>query len=565
MKENNKVIKLFAKIKNQISDSFRDYPLTMIAIVIAAFFGAVLVDIDQSSARDLYERIMEFGLIFAVGELYCEECLKKEKAKYIFGTVISIFMGLFFTYVFTSESKFLFGVKTDTVSEICFRIIAVYSITLVGISIYHMFKRIETNFETYVTRAFMKLVKVTVIYGLFAIGLAVILLIFNELIFDTDEFLLRIEVFLAGGIYAPMCLKAISAKNTDGGRFAKICFNFALLPMLLIAYSIIYMYFIKIFTTNTVPSNVVFHILTFLFAVGAPVWTIARNINENTTNSKLATLLNNIPYIFVPFIALQCYALGIRINQYGFTSSRYAGVIVIIAEVIYFILYFMHQKGNKTAIAYSLPIASVIAVFALLVPSISYDDVVIRSQIKRMNNYVAIENRSDSQNKELRSAFNVVDSVGYKGEKVLTKEFSKTLLDEIKTYEDEYGYYPAENYAYIDLNNLFNDVDISGYTRIKKVTSDKLDSHFMAYVNMIESANTDNERKQKVDIGDSINWLIDHCDEKSLNNMGGKEVIQINDKQVLFIDYIYFSYNKVEDRIADFRMEGYILEKTAFK
>ncbi|MCR5836182.1 MAG: DUF4153 domain-containing protein, partial [Lachnospiraceae bacterium] len=479
-KDNNKVMKLFGKIKNQISGSFRDYPFTMVAIVIAAFFGAILADLDQSSARDLYERAMTFGLIFAVGELYCEECLKKEKTKYIFGTAISVILGLFFTYVFTGESNYIFGVKAETFSEICLRIITVYAITLIGMSVYHMFKRIETNFETYVTRAFMKFVKVTVIYGLFAIGLAVILMIFNELIYDTEELLLRIEVFLAGGIYAPMCLKTIAAKNTDAGKFAKICFNFALLPMLLIAFSIIYMYFIKIFTTDTVPSNVAFHILTFLFAVGAPVWTISRNINENTANSKLTALLQYIPYIFLPFVALQCYALGIRINQYGFTVSRYEGVIVIVAEVVYFVLYFMHQKGNKKAIAYILPIASVIAVFALLVPFTSYDDVVIRSQIKRIHNYVAIENRSDSQNKELKSAFNIVGSVGYKGEKVLTKEFSKTLLDEIKTYEDEYGYYPAENYAYIDLNNLFNDVDISDYARITKVTSDKLDSHFMA-------------------------------------------------------------------------------------
>lgn len=47
------------------------------------------------------------------------------------------------------------------------------------------------------------------------------------------------------------------------------------MPCVMIAMAIIYIYIIKIFVTWEIPSNEIFNICSVLFAIGAPIWTMA--------------------------------------------------------------------------------------------------------------------------------------------------------------------------------------------------------------------------------------------------------------------------------------------------
>ena len=80
------------------------------------------------------------------------------------------------------------------------------------------------------------------------------------------------------------------------------------------------MYIIKIIVFKDMPSNQIFRILAALFILGCPIWTMVCNFKEDTIIDKINKLL---PKLFIPFIILQIYSIGVRILENGITENRY--------------------------------------------------------------------------------------------------------------------------------------------------------------------------------------------------------------------------------------------------
>ncbi|MBR5359321.1 MAG: DUF4153 domain-containing protein, partial [Lachnospiraceae bacterium] len=398
----NKFIEVIKGMGNKLYQVFKDYPGTLVAIILAALFGAVIIGLDNRDVEDALEKLA-FCFIFTSAQyIFYEELYKNRWTVRIGGYMISAVVSAFMVYyIIHCKSDYLFGTEADAAIEIATRIFFVYLVALDAVTVWHMYRRLEEDFEEYCTKAFLGLIKATVVYSLFAIGLALIVWIVDELLFNTHDFMEQIELFLAGGIYVPMCLRAISARGEKPGKFARLCVVYVLQSMLLIAFAIIYIYIIKIFVTDTVPSNQVFNILAWLFALGMPIWTMVHGISkEDGFLYKVATYL---PYAFIPFVFLQCWSMGIRIKEYGFTESRYMAVVLILGEVIYFVLYAVHHRGNKRAISYILFVFIAFSAFGLVIPGTSYDDVVIRSQSKRL--VTMMNNNSESMHRAMGSAY----------------------------------------------------------------------------------------------------------------------------------------------------------------
>ena len=569
-KKQNRILQALSRLGARIYEVFKDYPATMIAIIAAAFLGAVLVG-DNIFSDDYEEeviRIIGFFLIFSLQAIMYEEVFKNKLKIRIAGYAISSVLSFVFMYIFSYEDKILFGTSIDTVIEICARILFVYGVIMTGCAIYHMFRRLEEDFEIYCTKAFLELLKASVVYGLFAIGLGIIVVIFNELIFDTDDFVWQLELFLAGGIYTPMCIKAISSKNERAGKFARFCIMYVLFPMLLIALTIIYIYIVKIFVTDSVPSNRVFYILAFLFSIGMPVWTMVHALEDRTKLSETEKQPKGfskaavfIPYAFIPFIALQCWSIGIRIKDYGFTISRYSAVVLIITEIIYFILYAIHHRGKKHAISWILFALMAVSFLAIIMPGISYDDVVIRSQTKRLEKMIENKELSDKQKSAIKSAYRAIDRVGYKGEKALDKRFSKAQIDEIKEYSEYSDWHSERIYPYY--NNSHVSIDISDYSRLTFASSTDNRSGLSTYEYEIMTINNDKERQiYKVDISDIIEW-IDANGEKGSRDLDltGREKIRIDERRDFFITRLNMTYDLETKEVQHLSLDGYILER----
>lgn len=547
----------------KIYEVFRDYPVTMGAIIIAALIGAILIDMDSKSTRELLEKVLTFFLIWSFQTLTYEECFRKKPIVRIAGTIISAAISAFCVYVFQYDQELLFGTAADTVKEILARILTVYSVIMVGFSIYHMFRRLEDDFETYATKAFLELLKASVIYGLFAAGLAIIILIFNELIFDTDEFLGRVELFLAGGIYTPMCLKAISGKNEHPGKFFRLCILYVLQPMLLIAFAIIYLYIIKIFVTDAVPSNRIFYILSFLFAIGMPIWTLIHGITEK--NGFLNKVTPFLPYVFLPFVILQCWSIGVRIGAYGMTPSRYGAVVLILCECIYFVLYALHHLRGKETLSCFLFALMIVSFLGVLFPGTCYDDVVLRSQMKRLIAEADTLDVNDAKaTSTLRQRYNVVKRVSYKGEKALEENFSKSQLETFETYS-AYSYTQYER-IYLSVSNCFDGVDLSDYKAAYSISSSGQPQKGVLYFHAYEkNANWDPSIPENinVDLSDLIDWSINNYNSSNSGkySITGRETYRIDDRMDLIIDRISLDYKSDTKEVTSLSVRGYLMIK----
>ena len=547
-------------IGGRIVDVFRDYPVTMIAIMLAALIFAILVEWnDQDSIINL-ERTAAFFLITAVQSLFFEEFFKKKWVVRGAGYGISAIISIAYVAILSSQKETLFNAGVDVVSEITVKILAVHGVILVGLAIRHMFRRLEEDFEVYATKAFLELLKATVIYALFAGGLATIILIFNSLIFDTDDFLAQVEIFLASGIYVPMCLKAISGKNEEPGKFFRVCIRYALLPMLLIAFGIIYLYIAKVFITNDVPSNKIFFILACLFTVGMPIWTAVHGLRKSEDFlSKAATFL---PYAFLPFVCLQCWAMGLRVSAYGITYGRYFGMVLILCEIIYFVLYFLHHRGQKQAISWMLFVLMAMSFLTLLCPGTSYEDVTIHSQMSRLTKMLEDPNLSQSQQSSVKSAYRQIRYAGYKGKQALNEKLTAEQKELIESF-DEYGYLTSEIIYVNDYNNE-DGMEVAGYSYIYNISASdvkNLSDGMLCfhYTNYGQKTNSD---PITVDLSELLNYAMSFTDRsRSDFSLKGRQKYVIDENRAIWLTNYSMEYNSGTKEILSLRVSGYLMEK----
>jgi len=547
-------LKAFAQ---KIIDVFRDYPVTMLSIMIAALIGTVLVTWNSHETKIYLERAAAFFLITAMQAIGLEEIFASKKLIRFSGYGIAAVLSALYVFLLSYEEDVLFGLNTEMVDDIVIRVLFIHGLTLLALSIHHMYRRLEEDFEIYATKAFLELIKSTVVYGLFALGLALLIWIFNELIFDTDDLLAQVELFLAGGIYVPMCLKAISGKNEVPGKFSRVCFLYALQPMLLLAFAIIYIYIIKIFLTNDFPSNQIFYILAFLFAIGMPIWTIVHGMKQK--EGFFSKALAFLPYLFLPFVLLQSWSIGVRIHAYGLTESRYWAIILILFEVIYFVLYLLHHRGNKNAISWLLYAMIAISVITLLFPGISFDDMVIRSQMKRMTSMME---SSKPDRAAIKSSYRVIQRCSYRGEKTLKTKLTDAQIEQIKSY-DEYGDL-TETRVYLYANQSLTDVDISAYSRLYQANSYRDNpKDGKVIILYYPSAESKTKEKMEVDLSEYLSWVV-HSFKKSYDSsftLKNHCLFHVNDQWDLYATSISIDFNSDTYEIKNLSIDGYLFEK----
>ncbi|MCR5420435.1 MAG: DUF4153 domain-containing protein [Lachnospiraceae bacterium] len=553
-KRTNKITKLLCRLLEGVRDTIKDYPVTLISVIIAALLGALCIgdSSDYLALNDLYEKGISFFLIMSAQVILYEEIFRKKTRIRIAGCFLSAIISAVYVFILFNDNEIVFGAESEAVKQNFIRFLAVYLTVMILGSIYHMYKRLEEDFEVFCTRAFLELCKTTFIYGLFAVGLAIIVLIFNELIFDTGDFLEQLELFLAGGIYSAMCLKAVSKKNDPPGKFAGICIVYVLQPMLIISFIIIYVYIIKIFVTDSIPSNTIFGILAFLFSVGMPIFTMING--SNSENMLLKKGSKFLPYAFIPFIFLQVWSMGIRIQAHGFTVPRYGAVVLIVCEVIYFILYLIHHITHNQSISLILFFLMVIAALVLVVPGICFDDVVINSQIKRLDEALANEELSKEGKHSVYSAYREIYYVSYRGERILENKYEEALRDEINDYDD----INIGGGVNFDYNKGEEEINISGYNMLYNVTDCE---YTQEYSCLIKSAA---DKDYTVDLTELYEWIDDnYSDERNYVSLDltDRNLYRIDDKRDLYITSLYTDYDVSLGKVEYININGYILEK----
>lgn len=537
---------------------FEIYPLTLTLIYIVSFLFAIFMDTDLMD-EEWIQKLFMFGTIWGVGTFFAENVFEKGKKRiglYILTAIISY---VFIHFVFINKYE-------DTIIKwlVC------YIATMCAISLYSIIKKSEKDFSEYVLKVAINIAKSSFIYGILAIGIAAILWIFDVLILDvTSKYIDNIEILIVGFFYSTKIIYSLINLDEDVNRFFKNLIKYVLMPLLIIAFAIIYMYIFKILVLRDIPKNQIFRIATALFIVGGFIWTVMNYFKEEGLMYKISTKL---PMIFSPFILLQIYTLGIRISKNGITPLRYAGIVFIIFEVCYILCYMFKNKK----IQYLILFADAFLIISILIPGINAFDVSDFSQINNLKLYSQKSELTDEDKIKINGAYNYLKYTT-KGKDYINKNLNKNQIDEINNYKkynyNTYDYIGSDynNYDYIRLQTN-QEININGYNKlieiqeanyekgtIEKVFSNVKLNNKLQLITVVDLTSKIKEYKM---IYDKFNnsQLVNKENELNSYFKNHNEII-INENNKLIIKNLSINYNKSTEEIVSYSIEGYLLEK----
>lgn len=540
---------------------FKEYPFTLGSLVICGFFMSLYNGFKGINSTVL--TVSATLAFFALEAFFIEEWLRSKKIIQYILYIPSIIIAYFFKMLMFDDEASFFGMGYKKAQYVFGKYYMALIIVLVCLIIYHICKRHEEGFEKYCIKTFFALLRTTVVYGIFAIGIAIIILIFNELIYDTDGFLGRLEIFLAAGIYSPAIVLALTDKKEDVGKFARGCVLYALEPLLAVSYLIIYIYIIKIFVTNDVPSNSVFTIMTLLFALGMPIWTMALGLEDNGIFGKMAKYL---PFSYLPFIILQGWSIGVRIGECGVTTQRYYGVVLIVLELIYFGVYIYEYIKKKEYISFILPVIGVAAIVTLIVPVINYEDVSINSQLKRLSKFTVDESLiKSSRAAEAHSIYVTIKDFEFKGEERLQAEYNAHQINVLSRCK---GYGESDStYVYVADSRKMLQLDVSDYSKLSEIYFEADDSYDSVedfeYVNILDRGSDVSEGLYVVNLKEYVQKFTDNYDDTNsyTYSIDDEGIINLDDNADLYICRVMIRFDKYNKEIKRFEIKGYLLEK----
>ena len=306
------------KVSNYINQNmakFKQIYIRYAASIFCAFIIAVVSIIaNQKKGFDI-ESIVTVCSIWLAGNFLVESLWKKtaeeaqkNKQKWLIGYGITFVIAI----VFENLSEIFKAQKADIPNLIFESILYFYIACTVLLAIYVLLRQQKLDLPHCIGR------------------------IIFALLVDIDTFRveLNIQLMLSALAYFPTCLLAVSDTSEDNAAFTKKFVSYVLLPCVWIAMFVIYLYVVKIFVTQEVPSNEIFSICASLFAIGMPIWMMASGFVEEKS-SRYKKLIHITKYIYAPFILLEIYSMSVRVKAYGLTEQRYAAWMFILLQVIY--------------------------------------------------------------------------------------------------------------------------------------------------------------------------------------------------------------------------------------
>lgn len=330
------------KVSNYINQNMAKFKQIYIRYA-ASIFCALIIAIasiiaNQKRGFDI-ESIMTVCSIWLAGNFLVESLWKKtaveaqkNKRKWLIGYGVTFVIAI----VLENLSEVLKAQKADIPNLIFESILYFYIACAVFFAIYVLLRQQKLDLTHCIGRIIFALLRAVGVYLVLNIAVIMILEIINALLVDIDTFRveLNIQLLLSALAYFPTCLLAVSDTSEDNAAFTKKFVSYVLLPCVWIAMFVIYLYVVKIFVTQEVPSNEIFGICASLFAMGMPIWMMASGFVEEKA-SRYAKLISITKYIYAPFILLEIYSMSVRVKAYGLTEQRYAAWMFILLQIIY--------------------------------------------------------------------------------------------------------------------------------------------------------------------------------------------------------------------------------------
>ena len=299
------------------------------------------------------------------------------------------------------------------------------------------------KFEQYVGRIFksevIALVYYMVLYGGLSAVLFAIVHLLGISLYDAIYVDLLILIFgpFQAGVFLAGFPKNLSNEPIIQGTPFKVLIQKLLTPLLIVYTVILYLYFIKMFINQEIPSNLIRNLFIWYGIVSVGCLFFHSDYQEDTISRAM---LRFYPAMVIPSILVYFYALVLRIQDVGFTESRYLG-LVFGAYVLICLVYFIWRKGRDNRV---LPM---ILVILLLLGTIGPQGMVAvsrRSQGKRLEGYllkndmlkngkiVAKSNIKEEDKAQISSISSyLVNNYGIKDLRYFPKDFNMSRFEEV--------------------------------------------------------------------------------------------------------------------------------------
>ena len=568
------------KLKQIYFDIIKEHKFSFVTVLLAFVIATVLYGYEHSN-YDSYSTFLSTFLIFsAFGIVLCETIHKYKKAydpeygnkkkKYIilYTTILVVSIGISLANTLCNNI-----IENEVIREISEDYCLFYIISAVLLSIYFFYKKSGEKFETYIAKAFCSMVKAQVVYMILAIGFLILIGIVDSLLFDSYEIYLieRVELMLVGLVEFPCLLAGFSKTSEELDKFCKALFSYVFMALLGIAYVIIYAYIIKIVVTWTFPSNEVFSILTGLFVCSVPAWFLALGSNKESMEKTV----NIMHYAFIPFIVLQIMCLSMRVSEYGFTSSRYFGMALIVFEIAYIIFHAISSIKNWDKNYYILYMGMIAAFIVFIMPFVNVNSVVFMSQKARIEQYFKLGDAAELEDiEEAKSAFRMLErNGGLAAKRYIEKNLTDEQVEELSGEErsvptDDFSVSAFSNYTSYDVSSYktlyfvdedlgdryYTDLDLSKVPIYAYDFGNDADEEIIGYADLSDIVNEISKLQQNADKNDSMEY------QNQLGNVIDAYV-PLSDGGVLKItNLVVRGDHLAENPIESISIEGYVFK-----
>lgn len=553
MKLKEKIVGVLQTFKKSIGK----FPLTIISAIVLTVIYTICLD-NYSIETTTLTNISLFIVIFASSTFLIETVLENKIKKKIIYYIIAAIWATVLTYAVNIEEGLLGMSNTIFLFKIE-RFIICYLIATIVLAIYYNYKSLNKTFEQYVTSTFVTIFKTSLIYGILAIGIAMITAVFVYLILDGESYILvaRMEILLFGVYYIPTVLYSFYDQEEEIGKFAKIVIKYVLGTLVIVAFAIIYMYIIKIIFLRDIPSNLIFRILSALFIIGLPVWTMILSFKENTTLDKIN---RKLPLLFIPFIILQIYSIGTRILSNGITELRYLCLMLIIFEIVYIIIYLT----KKEKVSRILLVFLALTVISTIAPYINMFTISNLSQYNNLKIYKQKTEYSEEEKTKIYGAYNYLRHSSIEGKKYIENYLTKDDEELIKKLKNS-GTKKSDNGKNIYVDKNINYIEVGGYKKVYKIdsysyNSSKENRTIDETFSNIEINTQESNYSIEANILPLINEYVNH--ENEMNNYSEENnELKLDENKKIILERLILEYDDTTKNVSYYNMSGYLLEK----
>lgn len=552
--------KMISKAK-ELLRHFQNFPVTLASIWL---FTVILVF--SPSDNVIWSRTLLFLFYYGTGSFLIETLfLKAPKNKWFFAALAADLLPASVFVALTAAESYLYWDSYVTQYS------SFYFLILFLLALYFCRRKLGCPFTEYLVRVFGRTVRYHIVYLILMVGIGIIVSVVMDLFGFDYELLMRSQMLLLGLYYMSAFLLSFYPEKEESSLLTAALLKYVLSVMVIAAYAVIYVYILKILVTQEIPSNAIFRITAGLFAAAFPLCLMT---SPWRSEHMLCRIMKYLPYLFLPFLLLQGYSIGVRLLENGVTPMRYAAVVFLLFECVALALYHF----RPAALELLLPVGAGILCVAGFFPYINMNYVSFLNQKAVIDQYLSLTKEQQqamlSEHNENRdAAARVRGAYSYLRFDYLGNQYMSSLPEESiaqldRLADDTYSYgthrisYGVSKYAdQIDVSDYSSLYPVAVHEHVYDISSGELADYNESLSHY--PLPDENSNIASIDLRELFDLYRAHADKN--NNFdeyfAQHFTYQINDRYALCITLLSFTYDESQDTYYPFQLNGYLLVK----